>query len=90
MFAGAVFSEKSLVYNEFGEECTMMIWDTSGSEEFDDMTTKYYKGASAVVLMYSLTDARSFDDVPSWLRRIDKLCGRRTPVSATLFCVTLV
>ncbi len=39
---GAVFSEKTVAINEHDEQCTLIIWDISGSAEFDEMTTKYY------------------------------------------------
>ncbi len=77
---GAVFSEKTVAINEHDEQCTLMIWDIAGSAEFDEMTAKYYKGAAAAIIMYSLKDERSFDDVPMWLRKVDDLCGRKTPV----------
>jgi Ras-related protein Rab-8A len=38
----------------------MTIWDTAGQDRFQNITTTYYKGAQGVILMYSISDRRSF------------------------------
>lgn len=38
----------------------MQIWDTAGQERFKNITQTYYKGASGIVLAYSITDPTSF------------------------------
>ena len=35
------------------------------------MTRNYYRGADAVVLVYDVTQARSFVDVPGWLEELE-------------------
>ena len=32
----------------------MQIWDTAGSEAFRSIVSAYYRGANAVVLVYSI------------------------------------
>ena len=38
----------------------MTIWDTAGQDRFQNITTTYYKGAHGVIMMYSVSDRRSF------------------------------
>jgi GTPase SAR1 family protein len=44
------------------------IWDTAGQERYRQIVQTYYKGASGVILAYSITDRRSFENVgKNWL-----------------------
>lgn len=44
------------------------IWDTCGSENFRSLTSQYYRKAHAIVLIFDLTDEKSFEDLKKiWL-----------------------
>ena len=48
-------------------------WDTAGQEKFKTLTTSYYKGADAVVLVCDQTARKSFEDVKRhWLPEVKK------------------
>ena len=49
----------------------LQIWDTAGQERFRGLAKNYYRGADAVVLVYDVTCASSFIDVPSWLEELE-------------------
>lgn len=36
--------EKTIEVDDLGETVKLMIWDTAGQEEFDSLTSRYYKG----------------------------------------------
>jgi small GTP-binding protein len=38
----------------------LQIWDTAGQERFKNVTQAYYKGAAGIMMVYSLTEARTF------------------------------
>lgn len=48
---GVDFMEKRVELRDFGETINLMIWDTAGQEEFDTLTSRYYKGRSIVLLL---------------------------------------
>ena len=48
----------------------MQLWDTAGQERFHTITTAYYRGALGVMMVYDVTDKKSFDDIANWLRAI--------------------
>jgi Ras-related protein Rab-2A len=48
----------------------LQIWDTAGQEIFRSIIKSYYKNAAAVILVYDVTDRKSFTSLESWLGEI--------------------
>ena len=46
--------------------------DTAGQERFHTITTSYYRGAMGILLVYDVTNAKSFDNIGKWLRNISE------------------
>uniref|UniRef100_A0A0K0EPN1 Ras-related protein Rab-10 n=2 Tax=Strongyloides stercoralis TaxID=6248 RepID=A0A0K0EPN1_STRER len=55
-----------------GKKVKLQIWDTAGQERFHTITTSYYRGAMGIMLVYDITNARSFDNIQKWLRNIQE------------------
>ncbi|RHY97441.1 hypothetical protein DYB26_001914 [Aphanomyces astaci] len=70
---GVDFMERVVTVD--GEDIHLMIWDTAGQEEFDSLTSRYYRGAGAVVYVFSTVDRDSFDALPSWQQKVKHECG---------------
>ncbi|KAG8681980.1 hypothetical protein FRC09_017111, partial [Ceratobasidium sp. 395] len=62
---GAFFHSKKVTVD--GTKVRLQIWDTAGQERFRSMAPMYYRGASAAILVYDITNASSFDDVKIWI-----------------------
>ncbi len=48
------------------------MWDTAGQEKFKTIVSAYYKGAHGIILVYDITDKRSFQDLQNWLDESEK------------------
>ena len=46
----------------------LQIWDTAGQEAFRSITRSYYRGAAGVILVYDVTEYKSFSNVSYWLQ----------------------
>ena len=59
------------------------MWDTAGQERFKSILTSYYKGTHGVLLVYDITDRRSFVDVQNWVNDVEKY-GREDVVKTLI------
>eukprot|EP00055_Hartaetosiga_balthica_P017032 m.111145 g.111145 ORF g.111145 m.111145 type:complete len:207 (+) comp9232_c2_seq1:45-665(+) len=50
----------------------LQIWDTAGQERFRTITTAYYRGAMGILLVYDVTNQKSFDNIQTWVRNIEQ------------------
>lgn len=50
-----------------GKRVKLQIWDTAGQERFRTITTAYYRGAMGILLVYDVTDERSFNSTQNLL-----------------------
>ena len=53
----------------------LQLWDTAGQERFRSITKLYYRGASAVLLVYSIIDESSFEEMGRWLTEMRENLG---------------
>jgi len=55
-----------------GKRIKLQIWDTAGQERFRTITTAYYRGAMGILLVYDVTDEKSFNNIRNWIRNIEQ------------------
>eukprot|EP01122_Echinamoeba_exundans_P008059 TRINITY_DN2599_c0_g1_i1.p1 TRINITY_DN2599_c0_g1~~TRINITY_DN2599_c0_g1_i1.p1 ORF type:complete len:222 (-),score=66.01 TRINITY_DN2599_c0_g1_i1:62-727(-) len=67
---GVSFGHKTIKKGE--ELIQAQIWDTAGQERFRSITPGFYRGTHGALLVYSITDRKSFDDCTSWMQEIQK------------------
>ena len=48
----------------------VFFWDTAGQEKFQNIAKQYYKGANGVLLMYDITNRKTFERINFWLKEI--------------------
>lgn len=65
---GADFLSKDVTVVQQGQEriATLQIWDTAGQERFQSLGVAFYRGADACILVYDVTDNKSFDNLETW------------------------
>ena len=54
------------------EHSIWKVWDTAGQERFRTMIRPYYRGAAGILLVYDVTDARTFENVALWMNNIEE------------------
>ena len=60
-----------------GVRVKLQLWDTAGAEQYRAITTGYYRGAHAVLLVYDISSLSSFKVLQSyWLGRVQEATNR--------------
>ena len=72
---GVDFLEKTKYVPAVKTDVTFHLWDTAGQEEYRALTRKYYRGAHAAILAFSIVDKSSFDDLHTWRAMVLEECG---------------
>ena len=49
----------------------LQIWDTAGQERFRTITQAYYRGAMGILLIYDVTNTKTWSNVRNWVRNIE-------------------
>ena len=50
----------------------LQIWDTPHQERFRTMTSPYYRGVHGIMIVFDLTDEKTFDNaINKWMKSID-------------------
>lgn len=66
---GIDFKIKTVDIN--GKKVKLQLWDTAGQERFRTITTAYYRGAMGIILVYDVTDERTFANVKQWFKTVN-------------------
>ena len=69
-FAGIDFKIRTIELD--GKKIKLQIWDTAGQERFRTITTAYYRGAMGIMLVYDITNEKSFENIKNWIRNIEE------------------
>ena len=65
---GIDFKIKTIQVN--GKTVKLQVWDTAGQERYETLTQNYYNAAKGVMLVYDVTNPKSFDHVEKWLSKL--------------------
>ena len=48
----------------------VQLWDTAGQDKFRAITRNYYKGARGIILIYDVTNTKSYENIKKWINEI--------------------
>ena len=65
---------------ENGKMVKIQVWDTAGQDRFRSITKNYYKGAHGIILIYDVTEQKSFDNVKNWMAQIKEEVSERVSI----------
>lgn len=57
-----------------GQQVKLQIWDTAGQERFRTIAKAYFRNAVGVLLVFDLSERKSFENANMWLNDIRSLC----------------
>ena len=63
---------------ENGETIKLQIWDTIGQDLYRSITKSYYKGAHAIIFIFSVTNKGSFEKVKTSANQIKERAKEKT------------
>ena len=69
---GVEFDSKVVMVED--QRVKLQIWDTAGQERFRSIAKSYYRNAVGVILVYDITERKSFEELGSWLTDVHALC----------------
>lgn len=62
-----------------GEEVILNIWDTAGQELYRSINTIFYRDAKVILIVYDITDKKSFDEIQSyWYEKVKEQCDEQS------------
>ena len=71
---GTDFMEKDISLDNY-DDIKLMLWDTAGQEMFSKLTKNYYRGAQAVIYVFSTDDRESFIEIERWQEKVENECN---------------
>ena len=69
--------------SEVEKSFNIQLWDTAGQERFRTIAKSYYKGAHGIILMYDVSNKKSFDNIRKWINQINEQASKQ-------ICVILI
>ena len=70
------FRHRTVTVN--GESCKLQIWDTAGQERYRTITSAYYRGAEAIVMVYDVTNQESIRHINDWMAEVNRYAAPDT------------
>ena len=66
-----------------GNPLEVKLWDTAGQERFRNITVSYFRGAHGIVLVYDVSDRKTFENVVYWAETIKQVQREQREDGAT-------
>ncbi|AYV85451.1 MAG: ras-related protein RIC1 isoform X2 [Satyrvirus sp.] len=58
-----------------GKIVKIQVWDTAGQERFQTITKAYYRGVAGAIIMYDVTNRKSFYSINKWIDALKDSSG---------------
>lgn len=71
-------------------QITFNIWDTAGHPKYGGLRDGYYIQSVGAILMYDAINPNTFDALPDYAQRVNKVCGEIEGVVVVNKCDTAV
>ena len=71
-------------FNYNGKEFSFHLWDTIGQEKYRALTKVFFKDSKIVVLVYDITEEKSFKELDYWYNQIIDEIGKENCLLAVV------
>ncbi|XP_046398585.1 ras-related protein Rab-39B-like [Ischnura elegans] len=75
-----------LVQVKDGTRIKLQLWDTAGQERFRSITKSYFRNSVGALLVYDITNRKSFENLPAWALEARRHIQPHEPVFAVVGC----
>ena len=58
----------------------VQLWDTAGQDKFRAITRNYYKGASGIILIFDVTNIKSYENIKKWINEIKEEISEKVKI----------
>ncbi len=67
---GVSISEKNFIVKK--NYINLIFWDIAGQSKFELMRSHFYEGTEGVILIFDLTNRKSFESIPNWYKDLKR------------------
>ena len=71
-------------------EFTIDFFDTAGQERYRSITSGYYKNSQGLLLLYDITNRKSFEDIENWIKSVVENLGQKESGSKKNYSLILL
>ena len=58
----------------------VQLWDTAGQDKFRAITRNYYKGANGIILIFDVTNVKSYENIKKWINEIKEEISEKVAI----------
>ena len=73
-----IFSKS--VTTDSGSAIELQLWDLSGQAHFSAVRSKFYNKADGALLVFDLTNKKTFDNLDTWINEATAGVGKEIPI----------
>lgn len=80
---GANFYAKNVTYHDEQIDnlpVQLVVWDLAGQPRFNEVRSVYYRGAKAAIVVFDVTNRKSFENVKNWVIEFWKNMNEKLPI----------
>jgi len=77
---GVDFMTTTMDMGETQDTVKVQWWDTAGEERYRSVTRSYYRNSSAMVLVFDLSNPKTFDELEHWIDEIEEFRVKGQPI----------
>jgi small GTP-binding protein len=75
-FVDKVYTNSDLPSLNPKDNLTVTLWDLGGQKSFQEISTLYCEGSAGIMIVFDVSDEKSFKSIPAWLEFAKTCCPK--------------